>query len=47
MSYAEAEASAWIVGRTSVSEAEIAAAYPALDAAALVARLREAGVLAA
>lgn len=47
MSYGEVEASAWILARPSVSEAELRAAYPALDAAALIGRLRDAGVLAA
>lgn len=47
MTYGEVEASAWILARPSFSEAELSAAYPALDAPALISRLREAGVLAA
>lgn len=47
MTYAEVEASAWILARPAVTEAELRAAYPGLDAAALLDRLREAGVLAA
>ncbi len=47
MTYGEVEASAWILARPSFSEAELRAAYPALDAPALISRLREAGVLAA
>lgn len=47
MSLAEVEASAWILARPQVAEAEIRAAWPALDAGALIARLQQAGVLAA
>lgn len=47
VTYAEAEASAWILARPAITEAELRAAYPTLDAPALIARLREAGVLAA
>jgi hypothetical protein len=47
MSLAEVEATAWILARPQVAEAEIRAAWPALDAGALIARLRQAGVLAA
>lgn len=46
MTYAEVEAAAWILARPVVAEAELAAAWPAIDAAGLVARLRKAGVLA-
>ncbi|MBR0678851.1 hypothetical protein GXW77_22010, partial [Roseomonas alkaliterrae] len=47
MSYAEAEASTWILARPAIAEEELRAAYPGVDAAALIARLTEAGVLAA
>jgi hypothetical protein len=47
MSLAEVEATAWILARPQVAEAEIRAAWPALDAGALIARLRQAGVLVA
>lgn len=47
MTYAEAEASTWILARPAVAEEELRAAYPGVDAAALIARLAEAGVLAA
>jgi len=47
MSLPEVEASAWVMSRPRVTEAELRAAWPTLDAPALIARLREAGVLAA
>ncbi|MBR0674381.1 cupin domain-containing protein [Neoroseomonas soli] len=47
MSYGEVEAAAWILGRPAITEAELRQAYPALDVPALIARLQEAGVLAA
>lgn len=47
MSYGEVEATAWILARPAVTEAELRAAYPAIDAPALIGRLQEAGVLAA
>lgn len=47
MSLPEVEASAWIAARPAVTEAELRAAWPAIDAPALIARLRAAGVLAA
>jgi ribosomal protein L16 Arg81 hydroxylase len=47
MTYSEVEASTWILARPAVTEAELRAAYPALDAPALLARLREAGILTA
>lgn len=47
MSLPEVEASTWVAARPRVTEAELRAAWPALDAPALIARLREAGVLAA
>ena len=47
MTFAEVEAATWILGRPAVSEAELRQAYPALDAPGLIARLHEAGVLAA
>ncbi|MBK1657733.1 cupin domain-containing protein [Paracraurococcus ruber] len=43
----EAEAAGWILARPDVAEPELRAAHPAVDAAALLARLREAGLLAA
>lgn len=46
LSLAEVEASAWILARPAVAEAELAAAWPAIDAAALIERLHKAGVLA-
>ncbi|MBR0652767.1 hypothetical protein GXW78_24130 [Roseomonas terrae] len=46
MSYGEVEATAWILARPVVAEADVSAAWPALDASALIARLRDAGVLA-
>lgn len=47
LSFAEVEASAWILARPVVAEAELATAWPAIDAGGLIARLRQAGVLAA
>lgn len=44
---AEAEAAGWILARPDIAEPELRAAHPAVDAAALLARLREAGLLAA
>lgn len=41
----EAEAIAWLLPRAGVTEAELAAAHPAADARALLARLTEAGIL--
>lgn len=46
MTYNEVEASAWVLARPAVTEAELRAAFPALDAPGLIARLSEAGVLA-
>jgi ribosomal protein L16 Arg81 hydroxylase len=46
-SAAEAGAAGWILGRPDVVEAELRAAHPSVDAAALLERLRAAGVLAA
>jgi bifunctional lysine-specific demethylase and histidyl-hydroxylase MINA len=43
----EAEAAGWILARPDVAEAELGAAHPAVDAPALLARLRDAGLLAA
>ncbi|WP_149538361.1 cupin domain-containing protein [Siccirubricoccus phaeus] len=43
----EAEAAGWILGRPDVAEGELRAAHPAVDAAALLGRLREAGLLVA
>ncbi|MCO6415370.1 cupin domain-containing protein [Siccirubricoccus sp. KC 17139] len=43
----EAEAAGWILGRPDVAEGELRAAHPAVDAAALLTRLREAGLLVA
>jgi hypothetical protein len=43
---AEAEAVGWILARPDVTEGELRAAHPAVDAAGLLARLRAAGVLA-
>ncbi len=42
----EAEAAGWALARPDVAEAELRAAHPAVDAAALLARLRDAGLLA-
>jgi hypothetical protein len=47
MTLPEVEAAAWIVARPAVTEAELRGAHPGCDAAALIARLRQAGVLAA
>jgi ribosomal protein L16 Arg81 hydroxylase len=44
---AEAEAAGWLLARPDVAEAELRAAHPAVDAAALIGRLRAAGLLAA
>lgn len=44
---AEAEAAGWILARPDIAEPELRAAHPGIDAAALLARLREAGLLAA
>lgn len=43
----EAEAAGWVLARPDVAEPELRAAHPAVDAAALLTRLREAGLLAA
>lgn len=43
----EAEAAGWVLSRPEVAEPELRAAHPGVDAAALLARLREAGLLAA
>jgi ribosomal protein L16 Arg81 hydroxylase len=47
MTLPEVEAAAWIVARPAVTEAELRGAHPGLDAPGLIARLRQAGVLAA
>ena len=47
MTLPEVEAAAWIMARPAVTEAELRGAHPNLDAGGLIARLREAGVLAA
>jgi ribosomal protein L16 Arg81 hydroxylase len=47
MTLPEVEAAAWILARPAVTEAELRGAHPGCDAAALIARLRQAGVLAA
>lgn len=47
MTLPEVEAAAWIVARPAVTEAELRGAHPGLDAGDLIARLRQAGVLAA
>lgn len=47
MTLPEVEAAAWIVARPAVTEAELRGAHPGCDAPALIARLRQAGVLAA
>ena len=44
---AEAEAAGWLLARPDVAEPELRAAHPGVDAPALLARLREAGLLAA
>jgi ribosomal protein L16 Arg81 hydroxylase len=41
----EAEAAGWILARPDVAEPELRAAHPAVDAPALLARLRDAGLL--
>ncbi len=46
MTLPEVEAAAWIVARPAVTEAELRGAHPGCDAAALIARLHQAGVLA-
>jgi hypothetical protein len=43
----EAEAAGWILSRPDVAEPELRAAHPGVDAPALLARLRDAGLLAA
>ena len=45
MTYNEVEASAWLLARPAVTEADLRAAFPALDAPGLIARLAQAGVL--
>jgi len=47
LSPGEAEAAGWILARPDVAEPELRAAYPGVDAPALLARLRDAGLLAA
>jgi hypothetical protein len=42
---AEAEAAGWILARPDVTEPELHAAHRSVDAAALLVRLRDAGVL--
>jgi hypothetical protein len=44
---AEVDAAGWVLGRPDVVEAELRAAHPAIDAAALLGRLRDAGLLVA
>ena len=44
---AEVEAAGWLLARPDVAEPELRAAYPGVDAAALLARLRDAGLLVA
>ncbi len=44
---AEVEAAGWVLARPDVAEAELRAAHPGVDAASLLARLTEAGLLAA
>ncbi|SDB73507.1 cupin domain-containing protein [Belnapia rosea] len=44
---AEVEAAGWLLARPDVAEAELRAAHPGVDAAALLARLKDAGLLAA
>jgi ribosomal protein L16 Arg81 hydroxylase len=44
---AEAEAAGWVLARPDVVEAELRAAHPGIDAAALLGRLRQAGLIAA
>jgi len=43
----EAEAAGWVLSRPDVAEPELRAAHPGVDAPALLARLRDAGLLAA
>ncbi|SDE15416.1 cupin domain-containing protein [Belnapia rosea] len=43
----EVEAAGWLLARPDVAEAELRAAHPGVDAAALLARLKDAGLLAA
>lgn len=43
----EAEAAGWLLARTDVTQPELAAAHPGVDAGALIGRMREAGLLAA
>jgi bifunctional lysine-specific demethylase and histidyl-hydroxylase MINA len=45
LSPSEAEATGWILARADVAEGALRAAHPQVDAAGLLARLREAGVL--
>lgn len=47
LSPAEAEAAGWLLARPDVAEPELRRAHPGVDAAALLARLQEAGLLAA
>ncbi|WP_198371080.1 cupin domain-containing protein [Roseomonas rosulenta] len=47
MTLPEVEAAAWIMARPAITEAELRGAHPNLDAPGLIARLRQAGVLAA
>jgi len=47
LSPAEAEAAGWILARPDVAEPELRAAHPGVDAPGLLARLRDAGLLAA
>ena len=44
---AEVEAAGWVLARPEVAEAELRAAHPGIDAAALLGRLRDAGLLVA
>jgi hypothetical protein len=44
---AEVEAAGWLLARPDVAEAELRAAHPGVDAPALLARLRDAGLLVA
>lgn len=43
----EAEAAGWLLARPDIAEPELRAAHPGVDAAGLIARLRDAGLLAA
>lgn len=47
LSPGEAEAAGWVLARPDVAEPELRAAHPGVDAPALLARLRDAGLLAA